>query len=170
VGWASARATGTSFLSHAAATLAEFEVPWRKSATSLRSCRASRRTSSSRCLRGEAELPAFKKRERDRRFAVSRWLSGGDSNRRHGSADRWRRRKLLSGVFWNDRVEISRATSVSRMYGAQKRTGSSNPLRSTNESVRTAGPFSIHPTYKTQIFSWFTEGFDTAASWTPSFA
>ncbi len=46
--------------------------------------------------------------------------------------------------FGNDQVEISRDTSLPFYnMGSAKRTGVSNPLRSTNASVLTAGPLSI---------------------------
>jgi hypothetical protein len=96
---------------------------------------------------------AFKKRERDRRFALPRWWSGGDSNRRsslwflaltkgskfHVVSALKPIRELLSersaGKFWPKTVGLRPLFQGGKR---PKRTASSNPLRSTNESVRTS--------------------------------
>ncbi len=115
---------------------------------------------------GNLERPALKHEElvwrksrRDRRFAVTRCWSGGDSKRQPhppkslvvpperqlkislfstSRADGWRRRKLLCAFFGMTALK-SPASQPSLNIRSAKRTGCSNPLRSTNESLRTAG-------------------------------
>jgi hypothetical protein len=104
-----------------------------------------------------ARPPQSKQRncERDRRFAVTRCWSRGDSNRRsslrflalakrskfrQGHCAEADQRIVLRAVFWA-KSGGKGGTRASFPRGKRpKRTGSSNLLRSTNEALRTAGP------------------------------
>jgi hypothetical protein len=88
---------------------------------------------------------------------VTRWWSGGDSNWRSSlwflalrkrlevsarATTRGPIRELFSQrICWQIRAENGATSTLFQGAKRQKRTGGSNPLRSSNEAVLTAGPF-----------------------------